>query len=163
MRGTVKGIIEGLNQILVEIPDLHVERGDIVEIDVPADKRSNNANKFYWKMNAKLAKALNTSAEALYKHQIRDMSVYDCMLIQTAKVEAFTKRWTSKHLGRFVETRESQQEGMTIVLAYYGSSDFTRHEMWVLMENLKQDLKLMGISYDTEEINRLIAIWNGGD
>ena len=164
MRGTVAGIIEGLNQVLVQFDDdFKLERGDVIVVDIPKEKRSLNANSYYWILNGKLAKALKTSGEAIYKHHIREMKIKpDCMMMLTEAVQGFEKKWTSKHLGRFIETRASVEEGKTIVLAYYGSSDFDKTEMSILIDNCIQDCKANGIvTYDQEEVNRMVKEWTG--
>lgn len=163
MRGTVAGIIEGLNQVLIKFDDrFEIERGDVVEVSIPKEKRSKNSNSYYWLLNGQLAKVMGISSEAIYKNHIRDISCRECYFMLTEAVPKFEKCWTSGHLGRFVETRESKEEGKTIVLAYYGSSDFDQEQMGRLLDNCIQDCKANGIvTYDQEEVNRMVKEWKG--
>jgi len=161
VRGTIVGIIDGLNEVIVKLDEPHgFGRGDVVQIDIPKELRSKNANALYWELNGRLAKALGISGEVIYKNHIKDISCRECYFMLTEAVERFTKLWTSKHLGRFVETRESREEGKTIVLAYYGSSDFNSLQMKHLIDNCIEDCKDNGVpTYNQEEVNEVISKW----
>ena len=115
------------------------------EIKEHRGKRSLEANRYYWELCGKLAKAVNTKPENIYRSHIRDIANYETICIQTKALDDFKRRWCSNHLGRFVETRESKIPGCTTVLAYYGSSDFDSGEMSRLIDNCIQDCKAVGI------------------
>lgn len=163
MRATIAGIIEGLNEILLRTDDKFVcERGDIVEISIPKEKRSKNANSYYWVLNGQLSKVTGIPGDLIYKNHIRDINCRECYFMLSEAVPRFEALWNSGHLGRFVETRESKEEGKTIVLAYYGSSDFDKRQMARLIDNCIQDCKANDIvTYDQEEVNRMVEAWKG--
>ena len=115
------------------------------EIKEHREKRSLDANRYYWELCGKLAKAINDKPENIYRSHIRDVGNYETICIQTRAVDDFKRRWCSNHLGRFVETRESKLQGCTTVLAYYGSSDFDSLEMSRLIDNCIQDCKAVGV------------------
>ena len=115
------------------------------EIKEHREKRSLDANRYYWELCGKLAKAINDKPENIYRSHIRDVGNYETICIQTRAVDDFKRRWCSNHLGRFVETRESKLPGCTTVLAYYGSSDFDSLEMSRLIDNCIQDCKSVGV------------------
>ena len=123
----------------------HKDRLYDCEIKEHREKRSLDANRYYWELCGKLAKAINDKPENIYRSHIRDVGNYETICIQTRAVDDFKRRWCSNHLGRFVETRESKLQGCTTVLAYYGSSDFDSLEMSRLIDNCIQDCKAVGV------------------
>lgn len=115
------------------------------------EKRSLDANALYWSLLGELANAVGDTPENLYQRHIRDIGNYETLCMRSEAVPEFSKRWTSGHLGRQVETRESKLDGCTTVLAYYGSSDFDKGQMSRLIDNCIQDLKAVGLDYIPEE------------
>lgn len=109
------------------------------------EKRSLDANAYYWRLVSDLSKAIGTAPEDVYRQHIKDIGNYEVICIQDHALDDFTRRWTSGHLGRFVETRESKLPGCVTVLAYYGSSDFDTREMSILIDNCIQDCQAVGI------------------
>lgn len=131
-----------------------------LEIKRHMEKRSLDANAMYWRLCGELAKETRQKPEEVYRRHIKDLGNYEVLCVQTKALEAFTRRWTSGHLGRFAETRESKIPGCTTVLAYYGSSDFDRREMSVLIDNCIQDCKALGIETASErELSILVQEW----
>lgn len=120
------------------------------------EKRSLDANAYYWKLCGELAKAIHERPEEIYRRHIKDFGNYAVYCMEDRAVRPFEKLWTSGHLGRFIETRASKLPGCTTVLAYYGSSDFSRAEMSALIDNCVQDCKAIGI--ETLTPDRLSAI-----
>ena len=130
------------------------------EIKEHREKRSLDANRYYWELCGKLAKAINDKPENIYRSHIRDVGNYETICIQTRAVDDFKRRWCSNHLGRFVETRESKLQGCTTVLAYYGSSDFDSLEMSRLIDNCIQDCKAVGVeTLPPDKIELLKEAW----
>lgn len=131
-----------------------------VEIKQHREKRSLDANSFYWLMVGELAKAIGDAPENIYRRHIRDIGNYETICMKTEAVEDFTRHWTSNHLGRFVETRESKLLGCTTVLAFYGSSDFSKSEMSRLIDNCLQDCEATGIDTTPQDkISLLLEEW----
>lgn len=108
-------------------------------------KRSLDANAYYWKLCGDLALEMGSTPLDTYRRHVRGIGNYETLCMETRAVEEFTKLWTSGHLGRFVETRESKLLGCTTVLAYYGSSDFDTKQMSRLIDNCIQDCRAVGI------------------
>lgn len=131
-----------------------------VEIKRRAKKRSLDANAYYWVLAGKLAQKLEMSAEGIYQHHIRDMSNYETLCMLDEAVDAFDRRWCSSHLGRFTEKKESKIDGCTVVLAYYGSSDFSSAEMARLIDHCVTDCKMFGIeTMPPEQLRALVEAW----
>lgn len=131
-----------------------------MEIKQHREKRSLDANGLYWLLAGELAKAIGDTPENIYRCHIRDIGNYETICMKTEAVKDFTRRWTSNHLGRFVETRASKLPGCTTVLAYYGSSDFDRREMSILIENCIQDCAAAGVdTTPPDKISLLLEEW----
>ena len=75
-------------------------------------------------------------------------------------MDDFIRWWTEKGVGWIVETVDAE---LLIVHAYIGSSRYTTQEMSVLIENLVDSAKELGISTKSdEEIDSLIRSWGNG-
>lgn len=115
------------------------------EIKQHREKRSLDANAYYWKLCGELAKAVGAKPEDIYRSHVKDIWNCDVLCITKKALPVFETHWTSGHLGRFIETRESKIEGCVTVLAFYGSSDFSWAEMSRLIDNCIQDCKSVGV------------------
>lgn len=123
-------------------------------------RRSLDANAYYWVLVGKLAEAIDSTPEEIYRHHVRDLGIYDTLCMETKAVRTFAKHWKSGHTGRRIETRVSKLDGCTTVLAYYGSSDFDTKQMSRLIDNCIQDCKSVGIETATpQELQRLKEGW----
>ena len=132
------------------------------ELTRTKQKRSLDANAYYWQLCGQLAKAVNVPADEIYRRHIKDLSNFETYLMQDRAVEAFSRLWCSNHLGRTVETKASKIAGCTTVLAYYGSSDFDKAQMSRLIDNCVQDCEAVGIETKPEEyIKSLLEDWHG--
>lgn len=132
------------------------------EIKEHREKRSLDANALYWELCGRLARSINRSPDDIYKSHVKDIGNYEILCIQNNAVETFTRRWCSKHLGRFVETRDSKIDGCTTVLAYYGSSDFNKAQMSQLIDNCIQDCKSVGVeTWPEDKVSLLKEAWDG--
>lgn len=115
------------------------------EVKQHREKRSLDANAYYWLLCGELAKSVHDTPENIYRRHIRDIGNYETLCMEERALDDFRRRWCSGHLGRFIETRESKLPRCVTVLAYYGSSDFDKREMSMLIDNCIQDCKAVGI------------------
>ena len=109
------------------------------------EKRSLDANAYYWKLCGELAKATGDTTDNIYLRHIRDIGNYETLCMTAGAVTDFERHWKSGHKGRLIETKESKIPGCTTVLAYYGSSDFDTREMSRLIDNCIQDCQAVGV------------------
>jgi len=131
---------------------------------IPAKtKRSLNANSYAWLLINKIAEAVRESPQTIYKQALKDVpNICEALCVRNEAVEATSKLWVKDHIGRRVETRPSKLVGCTTMFIYYGSSDFDTRQMSILIDNLVQDAKQMGIETRPEdEIKALLEAWNG--
>lgn len=135
----------------------------IAEIHEQGERRSLDANAYYWLCCGKLAKALGQTPESVYLQHIHDLGNYEVCCMKQEAYTAFDRMWKSKHLGRFTETRASKIPGCVTVLAYYGSSDFNRREMSILIDNCIQDCHALDIeTLPPEKLALLVETWDKG-
>lgn len=125
------------------------------------ERRSPDANSYYWKLCGDLARSINEKPEEIYLRHIKDIGNYSVLCVQGEALPDFERKWTSGHLGRFIETKESKIPGCVTVLAYYGSSDFDRREMSRLIDNLIQDCEAVGV--ETLPPDKLSLLKEGWD
>ena len=131
------------------------------ELKEHREKRSLDANAYYWQLCGELARAVQAKPEEVYRRHVRDIGNYYVYCMEAKVVGDFGDLWTSGHLGRFVETRASKLPGCTTVLAYYGSSDFDRAEMSALIDACIQDCKAVGIeTLPPDKLELLKEAWD---
>ena len=132
-----------------------------VEIKVHREKRSRNANNYMWALCEKIAEANGCTKEEVYQLNLREVGVYDSLLIKEEAVERFQKSWKQRGIGWFVEVvDDSNREGYKLVFTYYGSSTYNAGQMSRLIDAVVQDAKALGIPTETpEELHLMMQEW----
>ena len=127
------------------------------------DKRSNNANAYFWMLLGELQKKLRIPKEELYRKYIRECGIYQVIPVRDDAVDRFINDvWAKNGLGWVCDTTASKIEGYTNVVAYYGTSVYTSDEMAVLLDQVVQDCIEQGIpTKPKEEIDALISKMKG--
>ena len=139
-------------------PNLENFQGKNLNMELRKDgKRSLNANGYFWHMLGELQEKLRTPKEDLYRQYIYGCGAYDTYCMKDEAVDTFIKTWTSRGLGWLVDTMKSKIDGCTNVLAYRGTSDYTKDEMAVLLDQVVQDCIDQGIpTKRKEDIDKLL-------
>ena len=132
-----------------------------VEIKVHREKRSRNANNYMWALCEKIAEANGCTKEEVYQLNLREVGVYESLLIKEEAVERFQKSWKQRGIGWFVEVvDDSNREGYKLVFTYYGSSTYNTGQMSRLIDAVVQDAKALGIPTETpEELHLMMQEW----
>lgn len=127
------------------------------------DKRSNNANAYLWTLLGELQRKLRTPKEELYRKYIRECGTYQVLPVRNDAVERFiVDVWAKNGLGWVCDTTPSKIDGYTNVIAYYGTSVYTREEMAVLLDNVIEDCVELKIpTKPKEEIDTLLRKMEG--
>ena len=86
-----------------------------------------------------LQKRLRIPKEEIYRKYIRECGTYQVLPIKTEAVERFIFAWSKNGLGWVCDTVTSKLEGYVNVIAYYGTSVYTKDEMAVLLDQVVQD------------------------
>lgn len=136
-----------------------LKSGVDIELKTVKKKRSLNANSFCWHVCDQIAQAIHSTKEEVYRIAITEVGRFIEMSFTTKEdMDDFIRWWTDKGIGWIVETVDAE---LLIVHAYIGSSRYTTQEMSVLIENLVDSAKELGISTKSdEEIDSLIRSWN---
>lgn len=131
------------------------------EIRPEKKKRSLDANSYSWLLINRIADALRTAPEEVYREALRNIpNALEIVCIQNKAVDSMTRLWTNGHVGRRVETEPSKIKDCTNMYLYYGSSDFNSRQMSILIDNLVQDAKALDIeTRPAEEIRSLLEAW----
>ena len=140
--------------------ELHNEIVDI-ELKKFREKRSTEANSYFWVLCGKLAKKLGTTKNEVYLNYIRDVGDnFVDLLVKEDKLKRFVADWEGKGLGWITETYDSPKPVYKIVRAYSGSSSYDTAQMSALINLAVQDCKSYGIQVaDDDEIISLLQAW----
>lgn len=125
--------------------------------------RSLNANGYLWSLLGELQEKLNIPKEELYRQYIYSSGSYDVYCMKKEALDTFIKAWASQGLGWIVDTTESKIKGCINVLAYRGTSDYTKEEMATLLSQVVDDCIEQGIpTKRQEDIDSLLEDWKNG-
>ena len=119
-----------------------------VKVKQHRDKRSLDANAYMWVLCGKIAEVLRnkTSAEDVYKRNVRDCGQYKIFPMQDKDVEDFIGIWSAQGIGWFAESLgESKIQGCQNIRAFYGSSLYNTQQMSVLLDGIITECKELGI------------------
>ena len=127
------------------------------------EKRSKDANAYFWTLCDKVAEAVNSTKELIYKEKIRECGVFEIVPIRNDVVESYIHRWSKNGLGWFAESLgDSKLNGYTNVITYFGSSTYDSKEMSRITESLVEDCKELGIStVAPDELQRMCEEYGG--
>lgn len=134
-----------------------------VEIKPFRERRSLDANAYFFVLADKLAEKLNTTKEEIYKNAIKEIGgVSETVCVKNQAVERLCEGWCQNGIGWQTDTFPSKLEGCTNVILYYGSSTYDTAQMSRLIDNIVQDCKAVGIETRTpDEIASLLSMWEG--
>lgn len=119
----------------------------VAKIDKKRKKRSLDANAYCFVLCDKIAQKIQTTKEKIYQESIREVGVFDNLLLQDKAVESFINMWNKKGLGDFAEiTHKSKAvQGCTAVIAYHGSSVYDTKQMSILIDYIVNQAKDLGV------------------
>lgn len=126
-------------------------------------KRSLDANAYAWVLINKIADALRITPKEIYRQAIQNVSGnYEVIPIKEEAVDHFKQIWEAQGLGwPCVDMGKSKIQGYRNLRAYYGSSTFSVSQMKVLIDNLCQDCRALGIETLTpEQLSLLTEGWH---
>lgn len=132
-----------------------------IEIKPFRARRSLDANAYCWVLIDKIAENQGVSKEEVYRESIKNIggnSEFVC--VKTEAVDRLCEGWRRNGIGWQTDTFPSKIDGCTNVILYYGSSVYDTKQMSLLLENLIQDCKALGIQTETPEmIARMKSLW----
>lgn len=142
--------------------------GKIYDFVLHKEKRSLNANAYAWalihKIAAELSRERPTDPIEVYRDAVRNLPDVDPTFLCCSAEAApgFIWSWEEGHLGRQCEQFPSDTPGYVILRCVYGSSDYNRQEMSMLLNRLIQDAQALGIeTKDPGDVQSLLKSWKG--
>ena len=129
----------------------------VLEIERFSDKRSLNANAYFWVLCDRMAKVLKTTKEKIYHMQLSRYGVFVDMQIIKEALPLIKTQF------RYVDEFPEDEIGdSSYIRCYIGSSHYNREEMARLIDGTVEDAKELGIdTWTPDEIERAIAAWEG--
>lgn len=133
-----------------------------VEINEYREKRSLNANSYFWQLLDKMASMLDHTKEELYLGYVREIGPFKDFTLTEDEAKTFRVAWERLGTGWPTEQVDYDSDGERVVIrAYYGSSTYTKKRMSRLIDMAVQDAKAMGIeTLPPEKLEGMIEEWN---
>uniref|UniRef100_A0AAU8B6F2 NinB protein n=1 Tax=Dulem virus 33 TaxID=3145751 RepID=A0AAU8B6F2_9CAUD len=141
----------------------HLKDGDVcLEIKKWREPRSKDANAYCWVLLDKLAAALRTTKDELYRLYVRRVGVFRDFHLGLEEAQSFETAWSMLGTGWITEQVDYTQDGSQVVIrAYYGSSQYNTKQMSRLIDELVSDCKDHGIETLTpRELARMKEEWH---
>lgn len=119
-------------------------------------KRSLSANGYAWLLFDEIAKKVGTTKEKVYRQAINDVGVFSEITFSSKEaLIGFKKYWQSNGIGWLTRTMDD-----TTLLAFYGSSTYSKEDMSRLIEWAIDNCKNLGIpTMSDDELSDLIGRW----
>lgn len=115
------------------------------------NKRSRDANAYFWELCGQLSEKLEISPRDIYRILVKEVGGnYEVTPIRNEAVESWVEIWEKRGLGWVCEiVGKSKFEGYTNVINYVGSSEYDTAQMSRLIKLLIQECKNNGIETAT--------------
>jgi len=170
MRGKLKLLTPLTNsrqQLVCEIyADFREEYDELKDCDVnitikkDRQKRTLNANNYMWVLCDKIASKIDSTPEAVYRHNVEEVGVREYIQVTKRAGTLLEKTWCNNGVGWFTKVISQDNESINLCL-YYGSSSYNTKQMSRLVDAVVQDAKALGITTETpEELARLCNEWH---
>lgn len=141
-----------------------VKPGKAYEVDIKEhrERRSLDANAYFWVLCGKLAAALGITKNEVYRNFVRDVGDnFVIVPIKNEAVEKWVSNWEANGIGFVCDILgESKLPGYTNVITYYGSSTYDTKQMSALINLAVQACAEQGIETMTpQELSLLLEEW----
>lgn len=132
-----------------------------LEVVEHREKRSLDANAYFWVLAHKLAEAVGITVTEVYRNAIREIGgVSTAGCFKSEDADELCRLWGKKGLGWITETYPSKIDGCTNITFYKGSSEYDAVQMKRLIDNVVQDCKALDIETEIpERLERMVDEW----
>lgn len=146
MIGTIKQLIPKM---------LNLDENKIYEIKEYKERRSLDANAYYWVLVNKIADKLRTSKEDIHLRMLKEYGqVASVMLPYGTNIKGYAKYFEKDR------TIDVKGQYFDIYKLYKGSSEMNTKEMSILIDGTVQDAKELGIeTLPPYELERIKESW----
>ena len=146
--------------------ELHEAEKLSIEIKKYRNKRSLEANRYFWHLCGELADKLSGekvvhTKEDIYRKIISESGVWYDDEVEPEKVDWRRKAWSMIGTGWITERVDFSADGQReIIRFYYGSSQYNTKQMSRLIDNVIQECEQYGIQTKTpNEIANMLSLW----
>jgi len=173
MRGRITDFFlgyDGKQYVSLEIDDdmretyEDLKQKDIdVKIKKWSDKRSLDANAYFWVLADKVAAKTGKLKLEYYRQAVKDIGGNSTAIcIQNEALSDLIDGWEHNGLGWVCDIFPSKIEGCTNVILYYGSSTYDKDTMARLINYVLDDCREYNIETKSqEEIDSILTHWGG--
>lgn len=132
-----------------------------VEIKEHRERRSLDANAYFWVLCSKLAAHTGIEKQVIYRDLIKNIGGNsEIICVRNEALDKLRKGWEHNGIGWVTETMPSKIAGCTNVILYTGSSVYDTKQMSRLIELIVFECKSFGIETATpNEIERMLSLW----
>jgi hypothetical protein len=144
------------------VETLKADKRYTVTVKEKKNKRSLDANAYFWTLCDKLAAVLHMEKTEIYKQYIKEIGgVSDTVCVLKKAADKLCENWENKGIGFQTERMASKMPKCVNVVLYYGSSTYDTAQMSRLISMVVQDCKEYDIeTYDREEIDKMLQAWD---
>lgn len=145
------------------IDDMKKDKPYAAELKQYHERRSLDANAYFWVLAGKLSAKLKIPSETVYRQYIRDVGDnFTIICVQDKAVDDFIQGWNGRGIGWLCDNLNSSKiEGCTNIKCYYGSSTYDTAQMSRLIDYIVEDCKEQGIeTLPPDKIEMLKEGWN---
>lgn len=123
------------------------------------NKRSLNANAYFWVLCDKIAKKLGKGKWEVYLQALKDYGTFIDIAIQDKALPFLKAAYREVEI---LEEGILNGEKASYVRCYIGSSQYDKEEMNELINGIVEDAKSLGIDVlPPDEIKRMVDMWKG--
>lgn len=160
-----KRTTEGDLFLLLAIPDSEVTEGlkklegkkVVVDMKNYSEKRSLNANAYFWKLCTLIAEKCGTDKDSIYDLMLTRYGQYTDIECEPSACESVKSLF---RVSEIIHEDFINESSKITIRGYFGSSSYTSKEMSVLINGVKQECEDYGIeTWSQDEINRLLGEW----
>lgn len=135
----------------------------LCDIKQKRERRSNDANAYFWVMCGTLAARLRIPKEEIYRSMIKEIGDnFFIAPIESAKSAQVCKAWNDKGLGWVTDNLgDSKLKGYVNICFYFGSSTYDTEQMSRLIDLLITECREQGIdTLNDRERSLMLEAWN---
>jgi hypothetical protein len=122
-------------------------------------KRSESANAYMWVLCDKIAQAIRSTKEEVYREMIGRAGVFTHLYVHVDEARRVAMSWQNNGLGWLTEFMETRGEYVTI-RAYVGSSKYDKAEMARLLDEVVNEAQELGLETKTpDELAKMKDLW----
>lgn len=138
--------------------------GDVYDVAIKKhrEKRSLDANAYFWVLVDRLAEKTRIAKTDIYRQYIREIGGnHEMVCVVNAAVDKLRRGWEHNGLGWQTDTMPSKIPNCTNVILYYGSSTYDTRQMSHLIEMVVQDCREQGIeTLPPEKLAGMMEEWS---